>query len=136
MPDLGPCKQESDFVVHQDGPLNAEPVSDKLAQSWRTPISLAYMRNHGDILHIGRETYALAIDVEDALRSLLKKDAALSNFTSVGMQEICETGRCELHAALQCAGNRRDELDQRSEVEGIKWSDGSVLNAKWTGEPG
>lgn len=134
MPDLGPSKDKVDYLIHQDGPINAEPASEKLTTSWTTPISLSYMRNHGEILHIDRKTYKLAIDVEESLRDLLADDAALAHSTSVGMMEILESGRWELDAALQCAGNRREELDERAEVEGIKWSDGSVLNAKWNGE--
>lgn len=126
-------KDEKDYTIHQDGPINAEPASDKLAARWTTPISLSYMRNHGDVLHIDRKTYELAIDFEDSLRSLLDDGAVLARSKSVGMTEIRKSGRCELDAALQCAGNRRDELNERNEVEGIKWSDGSVLNARWSG---
>lgn len=134
MPALAPTKDKGDFIIHQDGPINAEPAKEQLAESWRTPASLSYMRNHGDVLHLAREGYELVIDVEEGLRSALQTGASFANKTSLGLKQILETGRQELDASLQCAGNRRNELNERAEVEGIQWSAGTVLNAKWSGE--
>lgn len=128
-------KSDSDYIIHQDGPVNAEPEREQLANQWKTPASLGYMRNHGEILHLDKANYRLKIGVEDVLKTLLLPDTAFADITSVGLEEIIEKcGRTELAAALQCAGNRRDELDAREEVEGIKWSSGTVMNAKWSGE--
>ena len=38
-----------------------------------------------------------------------------------------------MEATLQCAGNRRDELDAVDEVEGTKWQLGAIGNAIWRG---
>lgn len=135
MTDFRGAKSDSDYIVHQDGPINAEPKPEQLADQWKTPASLGYMRNHGEILHLDKASYRLKIEVEDVLKTLLLRDTAYADITSLGLEEIIEKcGRVELAAALQCAGNRRDELDAREEVEGIKWSSGTVLNAKWSGE--
>ncbi len=38
------------------------------------------------------------------------------------------------HPCLQCAGNRREEMNERKEVEGIQWGPGTILNAEWEGK--
>lgn len=132
--DLGPDKDQANYIVHQDEPINAEPSAAKLADRWETPAKLAYMRNHGEVLHLDKQAYQLRVDIEPDLQPSLVRSAPLAGQTSVGLEEILESGRRTLDAALQCAGNRRKELDERHEVEGIKWKSGTVLNAKWSGE--
>lgn len=35
----------------------------------------------------------------------------------------------------QCAGNRRSEMNERLETEGLPWGSGTILNARWAGVP-
>ena len=38
-----------------------------------------------------------------------------------------------LTVAIQCAGNRRDEMNGIKKVKGLTWAEGAIGNAKWTG---
>ena len=38
-----------------------------------------------------------------------------------------------LTVAIQCAGNRRDEMNVIKKVKGLTWAEGAIGNAKWTG---
>ncbi|KIW18987.1 hypothetical protein PV08_03276 [Exophiala spinifera] len=121
-------------------PVNREPPAEELVQSSLTaskrpgtPDPEAYDRNHGPIQYINASTHKLAIRSEPALGSSdvlpTPIDVTLS-MDDLGHKFRQHTVIC----ALQCAGNRRNELRSRvKEVTGVDWGDGAVMNAAWTG---
>ncbi|VDO80123.1 unnamed protein product [Onchocerca flexuosa] len=38
-----------------------------------------------------------------------------------------------VNATLQCAGNRRSEMDAMKKVQGLNWKNTAIGNAKWSG---
>lgn len=137
---LPASKAASDFTIHQESPLNAEPSASSLVVArgdrnsdndrWITPVSHQYLRSHGDVLHLPREGYKLRLALP---RSDLKSDDDFEEIEMSPDEMLDQLGRTQLDAALQCAGNRRAEMNARKEVEGIPWGAGTIFNAAWSG---
>jgi len=87
-----------------------------------TPEDLVYCRNHGPVEEIDQDQYSITINggVEKHLRLSLHDLRTL--FTKV-----------QVVAALQCAGNRRNEMGAIKKVSGIGWEDGVICNSHWGG---
>lgn len=169
---LPPSKDPKDYIVHDSDPLNAEPKPFKLIDDgFTTSKEHAYLRNHGDILHINKENYKLHLEVEDTFHDSFDAGAPLSESlknASIDLDTLLGLGRTNLAAALQvgrlklillshlssrkraqsafesfastsllfhlqCAGNRRDDMNERKETEGIAWGPATILNADWSG---
>ncbi|OCH83981.1 molybdopterin binding oxidoreductase [Obba rivulosa] len=109
-------------VVRGHQPFNAEPTAAALVEFPITPDELVYCRNHGPVLELDDDRYTIRVNgAVDAERS----------FT---MRELRESfPRVEVVAALQCAGNRRKEMNEVKPVHGILWDDGVICNTKWAG---
>ncbi|KIJ66890.1 hypothetical protein HYDPIDRAFT_26305 [Hydnomerulius pinastri MD-312] len=79
-------------------------------------------------LKSGAEEYVVKIDAEiDGLKE-----------TSVTFKELLDSfPRKEVVAALICAGNRRAKMAEKTgrDVQGIKWSEGTISNVRWVGTP-
>ncbi|KAJ5669844.1 sulfite oxidase [Penicillium macrosclerotiorum] len=88
-----------------------------------TPQDLSYDRNHGPIPHICADKHFVRVD------GLVKTPLSFS-----ADQLRSDFAQHEVTCALECAGNRRHTMRTRlSEVEGIDWGDGAVMNCKWEG---
>ena len=109
------------MVVHSLAPYNAEPRLPHLVEAFRTPEALFYSRNHGTVpgadpahrLHVGgmvREPLDLSV-------------AALQR----------RFARHTEAATLQCAGNRRADLQPAKPTLGDPWNAGAIGMAEWTG---
>lgn len=110
-------------------PLNAEPPClVELTKHTITPLHLAYARNHSVIKDLASEfdnyTVKLDGDMEGIEEKVLKVKDMIASFP-----------KKEVVAALICAGNRRAQMQERTgkEVRGIKWSEGTIANARWGG---
>ncbi|KAI9000480.1 molybdopterin binding oxidoreductase [Trametes punicea] len=109
------------LIVRAQEPYNAEPSAAALVEFPITPEELVYCRNHGPVLEYNDETFILRVDGTQGSRT----------FT---MKELKEAfSRVEIVAALQCAGNRRKEMDEVKKVQGVLWHDGVICNARWAG---
>ena len=112
----------ANLVVHSAEPLNAEPPMARLVQSFVTPQHDLYIRSHGGVPQIDAETHRLSITglVEHALEfSLSELRERFSTRTVV--------------ASLQCAGNRRADLQEVAKTAGDPWQAAAVANVRWTG---
>lgn len=110
-------------IVRERKPFNAEPPLTLLRESFITPTTLFYSRNHGDIPNIETKDFRLIVEglVERALN--LSLDDLQNDFAAH-----------TITATLQCAGNRRNELVAHKSVPGeVFWSAQAVSNATWTG---
>ena len=115
---------EQTLKVHSMQPLNAETPLDRLAMSFITPQRDLYIRTHGDVQHLdeavhrlrvtGRVAHPLELSVAD-----LRARFSVRSITS----------------GLQCAGNRRADLQEVARTAGDPWSGGAVGNVRWTGTP-
>lgn len=109
--------------VKQSIPLNAEPSSPSaLTEHWITPPEIFYQRNHGPVLIFDRDTFelTLTVDHETALKAGLETYGEVE--MKLGLKALEEQGwpKKDVAAALQCAGNRRDEMSERGgKTEGL-----------------
>ena len=112
---------EADFVVRQREPFNAEPLPSRLIEQYLTPQSLLYVRSHGAIPHLGGN-HAIRFGgdgLRDAALTLAELKAGFPHRSIV--------------AAMQCAGNRRADLQAVGKTNGDPWDVGAIGNVEWTG---
>ena len=119
---LGPFTPKPNLIVHSAEPLNAEPPLDRLRGGFLTKVADFYIRSHGDIPDVDADAHALRVTgrVERpltlALRDLKERFPSRS-----------------VTAAMQCAGNRRADLQRVEATSGDPWAPGAIGNAEWTG---
>ncbi|KAG5341582.1 hypothetical protein C0989_009284 [Termitomyces sp. Mn162] len=103
-------------------PFNAEAPVASLVEFNVTPEDLVYCRNHGPVREFDEETYSISIKgaVDKELQYTIPKLQA--SFPIV-----------QVVAALQCAGNRRNEMGAIKPVSGVGWDSGVIANCKWGG---
>lgn len=112
---------QRDFVVHGRNPLNAEPQSPVLVAEFLTPQAAFYIRNHGDIPALGPDHSVELTGLVDNLSAFCLADLR---------REFPER---KVTAVLQCAGNRRADLQTVKKTSGDPWLVGAIGNAEWTG---
>lgn len=123
----GPYANEPDrhpaLLVQGETPFNAEPRADLLGATQLTPNDLFYVRNHMPVPVIKEEDYRLEIVGVDG--------NVLGTFSMKDLKEKFE--KRTVAATVQCAGNRRNELDRVKKVKGGRWELGAISNAEWGG---
>eukprot|EP01116_Phalansterium_solitarium_P002324 TRINITY_DN12279_c0_g1_i1.p1 TRINITY_DN12279_c0_g1~~TRINITY_DN12279_c0_g1_i1.p1 ORF type:complete len:562 (+),score=164.73 TRINITY_DN12279_c0_g1_i1:128-1813(+) len=111
------------MVVRSQKPFNSEPPISLLADNMVTPNDLFYIRNHLPVPEIDEKDYVLEITGEN-----LPKPVRLT------LNELkYKFPHHTTQATLQCAGNRRNEMNQVRPVRGGSWDIGAISNANWTG---
>ena len=112
------------LIVHSAAPFNAEPNLDRLRASFVTDAEDFYVRSHGDIPQLDAATHRLRIDglVDRPLDLSMPELRDLAPHRTVG-------------AVLQCAGNRRADLQPVKPTTGDPWAPGAIGYARWTGIP-
>ena len=114
----------SGVIVRSQNPYNAEPTLDRLRAAFVTPEADFYVRSHGNVPQIDAETYRLTVD------GLVDKPLALS------MRDLRDNfAPRTVVAVMQCAGNRRADMQQIKPTSGDPWAPGAIGNAEWTGVP-
>lgn len=114
-------QQSDDFIVHGQNPLNAEPRSSVLVAQFHTPQQIFYIRNHG-------ETPSLDADHSVEIRGFV--DSPFSFCLADLRGDFQER---KVTAVLQCAGNRRADMQSVKMTSGDPWLVGAIGNAEWTG---
>ena len=115
--------KREDMIVHRTDPYNAEPAPYALAGGHLTPVDTFYSRNHGRVPDLDRATWRLRVDglVATPLELTLER-----------LQDDFE--QRTVTATLQCAGNRRADLNRVRRVPGEDpWGPGATSTATWTG---
>lgn len=114
--------KRGDVIVLEQEPFNAEAPAGALADPV-TAVDAFYSRNHGPIPDIDPDTWRLRFaGLVDAPVQVSLGDLQ-RDFTAV-----------TLPATLQCAGNRRAELQAVRPVPGeAPWGVGATSTATWTG---
>jgi DMSO/TMAO reductase YedYZ molybdopterin-dependent catalytic subunit/glyoxylase-like metal-dependent hydrolase (beta-lactamase superfamily II) len=114
--------KDASLTVFTYDPPNAETPLELLGRTSVTPTELFFVRSHGTIPDVDRSTYRLAIVGLVRDRLLLSLD------------ELRRFARVEVAAAIQCAGNRRDELAAVAPIpDELPWGAGAVGNGIWGG---
>ncbi|KAJ3104497.1 hypothetical protein HDU97_009110 [Phlyctochytrium planicorne] len=110
------------LIVRSARPCNAETPQDALVQSFTTPNDLFYVRNHLPVPKIDPETFELEMDIPGMPEVKYTLKDLKEKFPKVTVM-----------ATLQCAGNRRDEMNSTKAVKGLLWQRGAIGNATWSG---
>ena len=110
------------LIVHSEEPYNAEPRLETLRRSHDTDQKDFYVRSHGDVPEV------------DAKRFTLEVGGLVATPLELSLDDLraCFPERT-VEATLQCAGNRRADLDAVKPVSGDPWQAGAIGNASWTG---
>lgn len=120
--DTDPLRNPS-LIVQTPAPFTAEPPADALVASHNTPNDLFYVRNHMPVPVINSVEYELTIVGKDG-----------KDLCSLSLEELKSDFKpVTVSATVQCAGNRRNELNQVRKVKGGGWELGAISNAVWTG---
>lgn len=112
------------LIVHGTVPFNAEPPLDRLRRSFITEAADFYVRCHGDIPAIDEQTHRLRI-AGNVARPL---DLSMADLRALAPPH-------DIHAVLQCAGNRRADFQPVAPTTGDPWNAGAIGHARWTGLP-
>ncbi|MCJ2050343.1 molybdopterin-dependent oxidoreductase [Methylobacterium sp. J-070] len=115
-------ERKARLIVHGDRPYNAEPPLDRLRTAYRTPAPDFYVRSHGDLPALDRDTWRLTVDGDVGTAMELSLRGLRSRF-----REVTVT------ATMQCAGNRRADMRAVAPVSGDPWDGGAIGTADWTG---
>ena len=122
MPVAPERRSKPDLIVHSTAPFNAEPLPERLAASFLTATRDFYVRCHGDLPEPDGHAHRLVVDgLVDAPLSLSVAELA-ARFAAH-----------EVEAVLQCAGNRRADLQPVRPTTGDPWGVGAIGNACWSG---
>jgi DMSO/TMAO reductase YedYZ molybdopterin-dependent catalytic subunit len=113
-----PHPQPATLVTVETEPFVGETPFEAI-QSWITPSSLYYARNHFPIPSIDVSRWTLAVDGQVAKRKEL------------GLSELLDLPRKTMVATMECAGNNRVDLDPP--VGGNQFGGGAVSTALWAG---
>ena len=112
------------MIVHGRTPFNAEPTLDHLRTSFFTPAAQFYVRCHGAIPRLDAASHRVTIDGD------------VDHPLDLGMDELRALAPArDVDAVLQCAGNRRADLQHVAPTTGDPWSAGAIGHARWTGIP-
>ena len=110
------------LIVHSQHPYNAEPPTAQLRASFFTPVSGFYVRSHGDI------------PVIDAKEHRLRVTGRVATGLRLSMEELRERFPSQtVSATMQCAGNRRADMQRVRPVSGDPWAPGAIGTAEWRG---
>ena len=112
------------LIVHSQHPYNAEPPTAQLRASFVTPVGGFYVRSHGDI------------PVIEAAKHRLRVAGRVATELRVSMEELRERFAAQtVCATMQCAGNRRADMQRVRPVSGDPWAPGAIGTAEWRGVP-
>ncbi|KAF9067210.1 Oxidoreductase, molybdopterin-binding domain-containing protein [Rhodocollybia butyracea] len=110
------------LFVQAPQPFNAEPPVASLVEFAYTPHELVYCRNHGPVREFEEAEYMLSVN------------GAVDQVISMSIPQLKSTfTKARVVAALQCAGNRRNEMGAIKPVHGVGWNSGVIANCVWGG---
>ncbi|GAA5994819.1 uncharacterized protein JCM10292_004372 [Rhodotorula paludigena] len=123
--------------VLSEHPLNSEPAPATLVSTFLTPTGSLFNRNHGEVVSKGPD-YCLQISSEvDAVRvSDQTRDAVASgpaSPVSLSLDDLKQLPKRDVTTVLACAGNRRIEMNEEKDVEGLQWGGSAISNCHYAG---
>ena len=110
------------LLVCSKEPFNAETPSVLVNENLLTPNELFFIRNHLPVPDISED---MEIIIEgDCLKEPIK----------LSIKDLkAKFEKVKLIAAIQCAGNRRNEMNSIKNVKGLTWNHSAISNAEWGG---
>ncbi len=119
---FNPFQSKPDLIVHSETPYNAEPPLDRLRAGMKTAQPNFYVRSHGNIPHLDAATHRLRVGGRVATPLDLSMAELRQRFPERSVT-----------AVMQCAGNRRADMQPVRPTSGAPWAPGAIGNAEWTG---
>mmetsp|Transcript_57196 Transcript_57196/g.129603 ORF Transcript_57196/g.129603 Transcript_57196/m.129603 type:complete len:536 (-) Transcript_57196:178-1785(-) len=111
------------LILHSTRPCNAEVPAELLTESYVTPASLWYIRNHHPVPLVKEEDYKLKVDGR----------ASGGFVVELSLAQLRALPAITLVATMQCSGNRRGDMNKVSKASGTSWGQGAISTAEWTG---
>ncbi|KAL0488220.1 sulfite oxidase [Acrasis kona] len=111
------------LVVRNKKPFNAETPLTLLADKYITPNEIFFVRNHLPVPHPNVNEYKLQVTGRGIPEQV--------EFTLDQLKNTFESKT--IAVTLQCAGNRRGEMNKAKPVKGLEWGSGAISTAEWTG---
>ncbi|XP_062323056.1 sulfite oxidase, mitochondrial [Osmerus eperlanus] len=103
-------------------PFNAEPPPEILSDSYITPSTIFFKRNHLPVPRVDPASYRLQVE------------GLPGGVLSLSLEELkTRFPKHSVTATLQCAGNRRSEMNKVKQVKGLNWGIAAISNATWSG---
>ncbi len=119
---LDASHSKPDLIVHSEKPYNAEPPLHRLRASAMTSQADFYVRSHGAVPEIMESKHRLSVG------------GRVQTPLDLSMADLRERFReHSVAAVMQCAGNRRADLQVVRPTSGDPWAPGAIGNATWTG---
>ncbi|CAB3410273.1 unnamed protein product [Caenorhabditis bovis] len=110
------------LLVRNAKPFNAESPPSLLTDHFYTPNDLFFVRNH------------LPVPVIDVEKHELEVEAFDGKIVKLNMEEIRKKYKAyTIGSVVQCAGNRRADMNSFKKVQGLMWEGTAISNAEWTG---
>lgn len=103
-------------------PFNAEPPPEILSDSYITPSAIFFKRNHLPVPQVDPGSYRLYVEGLPGGALALSLEDLKTKFP-----------KHTVTATLQCAGNRRSEMNKVKQVKGLNWGIAAISNATWSG---
>ena len=110
------------LIANSKEPFNAETPPQLAADNFITPNELFFVRNHLPVPTVDEKVYKLEVEGLGMKNIKLSLDDLKQKFK-----------KHTVVAALQCAGNRRSEMNKIKTVKGLSWSKNAISNAEWSG---
>ncbi|XP_057292466.1 sulfite oxidase-like [Hydractinia symbiolongicarpus] len=116
-------KRHPALIANSTEPFNAETPPILAVDKLITPNDLFFVRNHLPVPNLRSKDHKLIVKGLGIKKTIvLTVDELKSKYKKV-----------TLEAALQCAGNRRSEMNPIKKVKGLSWSHNAISNAVWGG---
>ena len=114
------------LITHTVKPRNAEPPTEELDRTFRTPNELFYVRHHMWV-PVVEEAKA-----DEHLLTIELPDGDTKQYSLEDLKTKFPTHR--VTAVLQCSGNRRNDMTRHAgKTNGLQWGVGAISNAEWEG---
>ncbi|XP_028301843.1 sulfite oxidase, mitochondrial [Gouania willdenowi] len=103
-------------------PFNAEPPPEILTDSYITPSAIFFKRNHLPVPQVDPASFQLHVE------------GLPGGVLTLSLQDLkTRFPKHTVTATLQCAGNRRSEMNKVKLVKGLNWGIAAISNATWGG---
>ncbi|KAI6191387.1 Sulfite oxidase, mitochondrial [Aphelenchoides bicaudatus] len=111
------------LLVNSQKPFNAETPPSLLLDNFRTPNELFFIRNHMPTPKTDAKNHVVVVDGEGIRRPIkLTVEQLKLQYEPVSVVSV-----------VQCAGNRRNDMNDYKKVNGLMWTGTAISNAKWSG---
>ena len=110
------------FITFSEAPYSGGPALEALCRARVTPTAQHFVRSHGGVPEVDKTTFALKV------RGLVKRPRSFT------LAQLKAMRKRRAEVAIECAGNRRAELNVVEQVTGeIPWGPQAIGNAVWNG---